>query len=189
MSHEGLVKASEELVSYLKSLYGGWEGARQFKGTPDRLVRMYEDFCWPSEKIEEEVEKAFKQFENGYDEMLVVKDISVWTLCPHHLLPCHFNVTIGYLPTGKVLGLSKFARIAVAMGRRPVMQEEYCSELAKKISEGLEPKGVAVYIVGKHGCMNSRGILQSSDVVTSKVQGDFLKEHSTREEFFAICRS
>jgi len=189
MSHEVLVKSAEELVVYLEHLYPGWDGAKQFKGTPGRLVRMYENFCWPQEKFNEELLKQFRVFEDGYDEMLVVKDICVWTLCPHHLLPCRFKVFIGYLPTGKVLGLSKFVRIAEVMAKRPVMQEQYSVELADLLMKKLEPRGVAVYVVGQHGCMTSRGVKQHSDVVTSVVRGDFLKEGPTREEFFAICHS
>lgn len=189
MSSEVLVKASEELVVYLEHLYPGWGGTKQFKGTPARLVRMYEDFCWSQEKINEELRKQFRVFPNSYDHMLVVKDISVWTLCPHHLLPCHFRVFIGYIPTGKVLGLSKFTRIAEILAKRPIMQEQYSTELASLLSEKLSPKGVAVYVVGQHGCMTARGVKQHSDVVTSVVRGDFLKEGPTRDEFFAICRS
>jgi len=189
MSKNGLVQASEKLVTYLEGLYPAWSGTKQFEGTPERLVRMYEDFCWPQEKIDKELAKQFRVFDDGYDEMLVQKDISVWTLCPHHLLPCHFRVTIGYLPQGKVLGLSKFTRISEVLARRPIMQEAYSTELATVLMEQLEPLGVAVYIVGRHGCMSARGVRQANDVVTSVVRGAFLKESPTREEFFAICRS
>lgn len=190
MSSDNLLdRILSDLVQELIELYPNWDGVKQFKGTPSRLVGMYRDFCWSQEKIEEELVKQFKVFDNGYNGMLVVKDISVWTLCPHHLLPCQFKVFIGYIPTGKVLGLSKFARIADILARRPVMQEQYSTELADLLMKRLQPKGVAVYIVGQHGCMTSRGVKQHSDVVTSVVRGDFLKEGLTREEFFAICRS
>jgi len=177
------------IVEELQRIYGGWAGVKQLKGTPARLARMYADYCWSAEKIEEELSKHFRVFENGYDEMLVVKNLDIWTLCPHHLLPCHFKVSIGYVPTGRVLGLSKFARIAETLAKRPVIQEEYSTELAELFMDRLKPKGVAVYIVGQHGCMTSRGVRQHSDVVTSTVKGCFLKEAATREEFFAICRT
>jgi len=183
-----LLRTCTDLVAELIELYPTWDGAKQFKGTPERLEKMYLDFCWSQEKIKEELDKQFKTFENGYDEMLVVKGIKVWTLCPHHLLPCYFEVFIGYIPTGKVLGLSKFARIADILAKRPVMQEQYCTELANLLMSKLKPKGVAVYVVGQHGCMTSRGVKQHSDVVTSVVKGDFLKEGTTRGEFFAICQ-
>jgi len=189
MNSDDLFDTCADLVADIIGLFPNWSGVKQFKGTPNRLVRTYQDFCWSQEKIDEELRKQFKVFDNGYDEMLVVKDISVWTLCPHHLLPCHFKVFIGYIPTGKVLGLSKFARIAETLARRPIMQEQYSTELAELLMERLQPKGVAVYVVGQHGCMTSRGVKQHSDVVTSVVRGVFLKEGPTREEFFAICRS
>lgn len=178
-----------ELVAGIASKYPNWEGAKQFKGTPARLRRMYQDYCWSGRKIKEELAKQFRVFEDGYDEMLVAKDISVWTLCPHHLLPCHFSVYIGYLPTGKVLGLSKFARIAEILAKRPVIQEQFSTELADLLADNLHPKGVAVYVVGVHGCITSRGVRQNSNIVTSVLRGCFLKEGSTRDEFFAICRS
>jgi len=179
----------EGLVSVFQERYEGWEGAKQFSGTPDRLVRMYDDFCWPPERISSELDKAFgRTFKHSYKETLVVKPIDVWTLCPHHFLPCRFNVSIGYAPDGFVLGLSKFARIADALSRRPVMQEEYSDELANLLMERLQPRGVAVYIIGQHGCMITRGVRQSSSVVTSVVKGIF-EEPAYRAEFLALCRS
>ena len=97
--------------------------------------------------------------------MLVTKPIEVWTICPHHLLPCILKVTIGYVPDGSVLGLSKFSRIAEIMGKRPILQEEYSRELANFLEERLEPKGVAIYIVGKHNCMIARGVKQDVEVM------------------------
>ena len=186
---EDTFNSCADLTADIIGLYPSWPGVEQFEGTPARLQRMYADFCWPQEMIEEELEKQFKTFKDGYDEMLVVRNIDIWTLCPHHLLPCNFKVFIGYLPTGKVLGLSKFARIACIMAKRPVIQEQYTTELADLLMSKMEPKGVAVYVTGVHGCMTSRGIKQHADVVTSVVRGAFLKEGPTREEFFAICRS
>ena len=188
MDSDNLLNYCSGLVAELMKLYPTWEGKEQFKGTPGRLVRMYQDFCWEQERIEEELSKQFKVFENGYNEMLVVKDISIWTLCPHHLLPCHLKVSIGYIPAGKVLGLSKFARIAEILSKRPTMQEAYSTELADLLMEKLQPKGVAVYVVGSHGCMTARGVRQHSDVVTSVLRGSFLKEGPTRNEFLAVCR-
>ena len=189
MNENDLFDSCTDLVADIIGLYPTWDGTKQLKGTPNRLVRMYQDFCWPQEKIEKELGKQFRTFDNDYDEMLVKKDISVWTLCPHHLLPCHYRVSIGYIPTGKVLGLSKFSRIAEILTKRPVMQEQFSTELANLLMEKLEPKGVGIYVVGRHGCIAARGVRQDSDVVTSVLRGDFLKEVATREEFLAICRS
>jgi len=150
---------------------------------------MYQEFCWTPAKIESELGKVFRTFSNGYDEMLITRPIDIWTLCPHHLLPCNFKVTIGYVPKHKVLGLSKFARVSDILSRRPIMQEAYSTELADRLMQGLDPKGVAVYIIGTHGCMTARGIRQHSEVITSTLRGVFKEEPETRAEFFATCRS
>lgn len=181
--------AFSTLINELRDTYKDWEGVEQFSGTVDRLIRMYEETCWSPERIEDELSKHLKVFDCDYDQMLVEKDIDVWSLCPHHLVPCNFKVAIGYIPKGKVLGLSKFARIAEVMARRPILQEAYSVEIAKYIMDKLDPKGVAVYIRGKHGCMLTRGIKQDAWVITSNLQGCFLKEVATREEFYAIVRN
>ena len=183
-----ILDCSTDLITEILKLYPTWIGNKQFKGTPGRIARMYQELCWPEDKIKLELDKQFKSFENGYREMMVEKDISVWTLCPHHLLPCHFTVAIGYIPTKGVLGLSKLTRISVISGKRPIMQEQYTTEIAELLMSKLGPKGVAVYVVGKHGCMSARGVQQNSEVVTAVLKGDFLKEGPTREEFYRICK-
>jgi GTP cyclohydrolase I len=181
------IEAFDQIEKHLTDYYNGWEGSKQFEGTASRLKRMYAEMCWPSKRIEEELAKAFKAvYPHDYDEMLIHGPTSVWTLCPHHLVPCNFEVHIGYVPNGGVLGLSKFSRIAVALGKRPVMQEQYSKEVARVITEGLKPRGVGVYIVGTHGCMGCRGVLQDVRVKTSVVTGVFDTESKTREEFYDI---
>lgn len=181
----GISKDIEELLTHR---YQDWEGKKQFKGTSRRLLRMYEEFCWRPEEIEEACKTFFKStFTDSYDEMLVEGPITAWTLCPHHLLPCKFIVFIGYTPNGKVIGISKFARLAVVMAKRPIMQETYSRELADIIYKNLKPTGVGVYVIGAHGCMRSRGIQQQdTDVSTSVLLGCFKEEASTRKEFFDI---
>lgn len=172
------------LETDLRKKYYGWAGAEQFKGTGDRLRRAFDEFCWPSSRIEEEIQKALKsEFDFDIDEMLVEGPIDVWTLCPHHLLPCHFTVYIGYIPTGQVLGLSKFARVAVALGKRPVIQEMYTKELADIINTSLKPKGVGVRVIGQHGCMQSRGIKQQASVTTAVLYGVMKDRPEARAEF------
>lgn len=177
-----------ELEQTFIERYKDWEGKRQFEGTAERIERMYEELCWSQNKISSRLEQVFKVFEDGYDEMLVTPEIRVTTLCPHHILPCNFKVTIGYIPNGKVLGLSKFVRIAGIMGKRPVMQEEYSRELADLFMSRLQPKGVAVYVTGIHGCMTNRGVKQEIPVVTSVIRGVFEHQPETKAEFLAIAR-
>ena len=169
--------------------YEGWIGAEQFKGTGARLARMMKEMCWPNEAVEKEVNNCFKAvFDNNYDEMLVSEPTSVWTLCPHHLVPVHFEVAIGYVPNGQVLGLSKFSRVALAVGKRPIMQEQYTQELAESIMNHLSPKGCAVYVVGVHGCIGCRGVQQDVRIHTAVVKGVFDTDPKTREEFYRIVK-
>ena len=182
-----LGKAFQTLESHLKRKYYGWAGRGQFDGTGERLGRAFDEFCWTSKAIEAEIQKALKsEFDYDIDEMLVEGPIDVWTLCPHHLLPCHFDVYVGYIPTGQVLGLSKFARIAVALGKRPVIQEMFTKEFGDIISTRLKPTGVGVFVVGQHGCMQSRGIKQRANVTTAALYGAIKDRPEARAEFYAL---
>lgn len=183
-----LRESCESLVGWLSSRYEGWEGKSQFIGTPRRLTELYSELCWTPASIQFELDKQVKVFDNGYDQLLVSKGNSVWVLCPHHLLPVHLTVSIGYIPNGKVLGLSKFTRIATIMGKRPIMQEQYSVELAEYLFKVLQPKGVGVYIEGVHGCMTSRGVQQEVPVITSKLEGIFLTDDASRLEFLQAVR-
>ena len=190
MSENIFYPASRDLVDSLSVIYATEpEVLVQFQGTPQRLARMYAEFCWHPDTIEEEINKQFRRFDSNFDEMLVKRNIHVWTLCPHHLLPCEFRVFIGYIPKkGKVLGLSKLTRVAEILAKKPIMQEQYTTELADLLMKRLEPVGVGVTVYGKHGCMMARGIKQNSEVVTSVMREVFLKEGPTRSEFLAFCR-
>ncbi len=160
----------ETLVEFLIDLYPGWEGINQFQDTPRRLREMYGNFCWSQEKIDKELETHTRLFDDSLKEEMNVKGIDVISLCPHHLLPCKFTVDISYEPQGRVLGLSKFARIAVILGKRPVMQETYTRELAECLFKRIEPKSVEVVVKGVHGCMTFRGAQQVNAEVTTKVR-------------------
>ena len=179
----------DQIELLFKKAYRDWEGGAQFNGSGDRLRRLVSEMCWTRKEADEEIEKCLKAvFPDPYNEMLTVKGISVWTFCPHHILPCNFRVSIGYIPNGQVLGLSKFARIAVATGKRPIMQEQYTRELSDVLDDNLRPAGLGVYVAGKHGCIGCRGVNQDLEVVTTNLRGDFLDDQKTREEFLSICR-
>ena len=109
--------------------------------------------------------------EDGYEEVMTIADIEVVTLCPHHLLPCDYKVNITYSPNGYVLGLSKFARLAVILGKRPIMQETYTRELADTIFDRVHPIGVKVSVTGIHGCLKFRGAKQNAPVTTEQFRG------------------
>ena len=183
-----LLTACADLVSELTELCGDWEGTKQFEGTPGRLTRMYAELCWSPEQIKRELDKQFRVFDNGYNEMLTGGPISVWTLCPHHLLPCHLRVWIGYVPNGKVLGLSKLVRVAETLGHRPTMQEQYGVDLIQELKVRLQPKGLAVSVEGIHGCMSSRGVKQVVPIRTTNLDG-CLNQSSPRAEFLSMVEA
>ena len=187
--NELLSKVCGDLALYLRSVYSDWDGGSQLEGTGKRIARMYTDFCWSPGRIETELAKHFKTHKNAYGQMLTERNIRVSTLCPHHLLPCSYSVSIGYIPKGGVLGLSKFVRIATVVAKRPIMQEQYTMELATVLDEKLKPDGLGVYVVGTHGCMASRGVLQEVPVITTNLKGCFMTEPATRAEFLQSVRS
>ena len=129
-------------------------------------------------------------FSVSYDEMVVVKDIEFFSLCEHHLLPFFGKAHVAYLPTNKVLGLSKIARLVNMFARRLQIQERMTSQIATAIEEKLAPQGVGVIIEARHLCMQMRGVeKQHGQAVTSAMLGAFRHNKQTRDEFLALARS
>lgn len=125
-----------------------------------------------------------------YDEMIVVKDIELYSFCEHHMLPFYGKVHIGYIPDGKIIGLSKMPRLVEIFARRLQNQERLTTQIADALMEVLKPKGVAVVIEAKHFCMMARGVeKQMSAVTTSALRGWFKKNAPTREEFLRLIKS
>lgn len=126
-------------------------------------------------------------FEVEYDEMVIVKDIEMFSLCEHHLLPFFGKVHVAYIPNGRVLGLSKIARLVDMFARRFQIQERLTAEVAQTIQEAIEPKGVGVICEARHLCMMMRGVeKQHSSTVSSAMLGEFRENDKTREEFLAL---
>jgi GTP cyclohydrolase IA len=126
-------------------------------------------------------------FTVSYDEMVVVKDIDVYSLCEHHLLPFHGKAHVAYLPNGKVVGLSKIPRLVDIYARRLQVQERLTVEIAEAIEKAVKPRGVGVIIEAVHFCMMMRGVeKQNSSAVTSCMLGAFREQQQTREEFLAL---
>ena len=128
-------------------------------------------------------------FEVSYDEMVIVKDIEMFSLCEHHLLPFFGKVHVAYIPTKKVIGLSKVARVVEMFARRLQVQERLTKQIADTIQEAIEPEGVGVVIEARHLCMMMRGIeKQHSSAVTSAMVGAFRDNLQTREEFLSLIQ-
>ncbi len=159
------------------------EGLRK---TPSRVSRSWEYLTSGyTTTIEEVVNEAIFQVEN--QDMIIVKDINFYSLCEHHLLPFMGKVHVGYIPNGKVLGLSKIPRIIDIYSRRLQLQERLTYQIANSITDFLNPKGVAVVIEGEHLCMQMRGVQkQNSTMQTSSMTGIFREEEKTRKEFLNL---
>jgi GTP cyclohydrolase I len=128
-------------------------------------------------------------FTVSYDEMVIVKDIEMFSLCEHHLLPFFGKVHVAYIPNGKVIGLSKVPRLIELFSRRLQIQERLTTQIAETIQNVIEPQGVAVVIEARHLCMMMRGVeKQHSAAVTSSMLGCFRNEQETRQEFLSLIR-
>jgi GTP cyclohydrolase I len=160
------------------------EGLRD---TPARVARAYEDwFSGYTVDPEEFMRRTFEEVE-GYDDMIVLKDIRFESHCEHHLAPIIGRVHVGYLPTNKVVGISKLARVVEAFARRLQVQEKMNAQIANTIQKVLEPKGVAVVIEAVHQCMTTRGVHKTGvSMVTSSMLGEFRKNPLTRREFLSV---
>jgi GTP cyclohydrolase I len=150
--------------------------------TPDRFATACEKLYSGYDKNPEEI---FKVFDGGdYDEMIVVKNIEFYSTCEHHIIPFFGKAHVGYIPDGKVLGLSKIPRLVEIFSRRLQNQERLTSQIANALNDMLKPKGVGVIMEAKHLCMMARGVeKQNSVVTTSALQGLFKTNMNTRTEF------
>lgn len=155
------------------------------EGTPDRIARMYSEVLGGYEvDIDKLVNGAL--FDVAYDEMIVVKDIEFYSMCEHHMLPFFGRAHVAYIPTDKVVGLSKIPRIVEMFARRLQVQERMTRQIADTIDEILSPQGVAVVIEGNHMCSMMRGVKkQEASMVTSAMLGCFKNSDKTRNEFLS----
>ena len=155
--------------------------------TPKRVVKAYEQFFEGYDLDPEEIlTKTFEEVE-GYDEMVIVKDIRLESHCEHHIVPILGKAHIGYIPNNRVVGISKLARIVDVFGKRLQTQETMTSQIANVIQKVLDPKGVAVVIEAQHQCMTTRGVgTPGISMVTSQLLGKFRTDSSTRREFYSM---
>jgi GTP cyclohydrolase I len=158
------------------------EGLRD---TPSRVARMYAElFSGLHKDARQMLQKTFTQ---KYDEMVLVKDIGFESICEHHLLPFIGKAHIAYLPNGKIVGLSKLARVVEVLARRPQVQERMTTELADLLMQELDAKGVGVVLEATHTCMTIRGVRRSDSLcTTSAMRGGFKDNQLTRSELMAL---
>lgn len=159
------------------------------RGTPERVANMYAElFGGLNQDANSHLRTCF--VEDGHDEIVLVKDISFYSMCEHHLLPFYGKAHVAYLPAGgRIVGLSKLVRVIETVARRPQLQERLTSNVADIITEELKPKGVVVVVEAEHLCMSIRGVGKpGSATVTSAVRGLFRRNPSSRVEVFSLIR-
>lgn len=174
--HELLVKIGEDPTR---------EGLRR---TPERVEKAFQ---FLTKGYNEDPEQLLKSalFTVDYDEMVIVKDIEMFSLCEHHMLPFIGKVHVAYIPNGRVIGLSKLPRLVEIFARRLQVQERLTTEIAETLMKVVQPQGVGVVVEARHLCMMMRGVeKQHSATVTSAMLGCFREEKETREEFLALIR-
>lgn len=178
---------AEEAVRTLIRWAGDDPGREGLAGTPARVARAYEEwFSGYDADPEAILERTFEETD-GYDEMIVLRDIRLESFCEHHLAPIIGRVHVAYLPDHRVVGISKLARLVEAFARRFQIQEKLTAQIANTIDEVLRPKGVAVVVQAAHQCMTTRGVHQAETVlVTSRMLGAFRSDPKTRREFLAM---
>jgi GTP cyclohydrolase I len=180
----------EEAEAAVETLlrWAGDDPAREgLRETPARVARAFEDwFSGYNDDPEEYMKRTFEEVD-GYDEMIVLRDIRFESHCEHHMAPIIGRAHVGYLPTNKVVGISKLARVVESFSRRLQVQEKMNAQIANCIQRVLDPKGVAVVIEAQHQCMTTRGVHKPGvTMVTSSMLGAFRKDPLTRREFLTI---
>ena len=184
MTDEVTQDEAESAVRVLLRWAGEDPGREGLIDTPRRVAKAYRD--WFSGYATDPREYMARTFEEvgGYDEMIVLRDIEFESHCEHHMAPIIGKAHIGYLPDGKVVGISKLARVVEAYARRFQVQEKMTSQIANCIQDVLQPRGVGVVVEGAHECMTTRGIHKRGvSMITSKMLGSFRDDARTRAEF------
>ena len=177
-----------ELVEALLIELGEDPDRTGLKATPERVSRALRELTdgyrvTPEEVISDAV------FDQTYDELVVVKDIAFYSLCEHHLLPFFGHVHVGYLPKGKVVGLSKIPRLVEVFSRRLQIQEQMTNEIADALNKAVMPHGVGVVVEARHLCMEMRGVeMPGGRMITSCMLGTFRRDARTRNEFLDLVR-
>src|SRR6185312_6757927 len=181
---------AEAAVRTLLRWAGDDPGREGLLDTPSRVVRAYEEwFSGYDADPEEMLQRTFEEVE-GYDEMVVLRDIRFESYCEHHLAPIIGKAHIAYLPKNRVIGISKLARILEAYAKRLQIQEKMTAQIANLLDRVLQPRGVGVIIEAQHQCMTTRGVHKPGvALVTSRMLGAFRNDVETRREFLALINS
>lgn len=193
MEFVGVAKIEQGMTTILEGLHDAFGldlEDENFRDTPRRVARAYAEIFRGVKDTDKQVERILgTSFQADVKEMIVAKDVKAFSMCPHHFLPVEYNITVAYISNGRVLGISKLARLAEILAKRPVLQETFTEEIAEKLFKGVEAQGVGVWVEGVHYCMKMRGAKQvQAKTVTSAIRGCF-EESEVRAEFMALAKS
>ncbi len=162
-----------------------------FTDTPARVGRAYREIFQGLETADKDIHDILKEgFPTNYDGIVLEKDIVVFSMCPHHFLPIRYEISVGYIPKGIALGLSKLARLIELIGKTPTLQEEFTERIVDEISDHIHPLGVICVVKGAHYCMQMRGVRQK-DVwtTTSSARGAFLQKEEMELKFYNLLKN
>jgi GTP cyclohydrolase I len=183
IDHDRIAKAVREILFAI----GENPDREGLLETPQRVARMYAELF--GGMLDDPAQHTKKFFKENYNEIVMVRDISFNSVCEHHLLPFIGKVHIGYIPNGRVIGLSKLARVVEVFSHRPQVQERLTEQIAELLYEKLNAKGVAVVVEAEHSCMTIRGVQKPGALcITSALRGIFLKNPSSRAEILALIK-
>ncbi len=183
-----LEKSYKEILETLSQIGYPTTSDDNFKDTAARAAKAMLEMIYPVAEIQNEIDEMLaRTFPARYDEMVISKHNTAFGMCPHHLLPVIYRISVAYLPGERVLGISKLSRLVHLLARRPVLQEDLTHELAEILHSRLQTRGSAAYVEGLHLCMAARGIeAHEARVVTSAVRGVFRDQPATRQEFLDL---
>lgn len=177
--------AMREAVRHLLLGVGEDPTREGLQETPSRVVRALQELT-EGYRMDPAKLLATRFTSHSYDELVVVRDIPFWSLCEHHMLPFHGAVTIGYVPNGHVVGLSKLARLVHCYARRLQIQEQMTEQIANALDLALQPRGVGVIVRARHLCMEMRGVKAPGETLTSFLTGVLREDARARAEFMAL---
>ena len=183
-------KAVQKAVASIITAIGEDPAREGLVGTPKRVAEMYSELF--AGMTMDPVAELKGAYELGHREMIILKDIPFYSMCEHELLPFFGMVHVGYIPdiSGRVVGISKFARVVEIFAHRPQIQERMTPQIADAIVEGLKPQGVGVVIQAEHLCMVMRGVKKpGTNIITSAIRGSFRKNAASRAEFFSLIQN
>ena len=162
-----------------------------FKGTPKRVAKAYKEIFSGLGHTTEDIDAIFKAcFPTSYSGIVLEKDITVFSMCPHHFLPVRYDISVGYIPSDCGIGLSKLARVVELLAKRPALQESFTQEIVDLLVKHLNAKGAICKVTGAHYCMQMRGVKQKNVVTTtSAARGTFLTQPELELKFYDLLRN